>query len=135
MRWGRLFTVMACAGFVSACAPQWHFAIMGINQAANPQFCVSVRVQCAGPGVKVKAFTVYGVQPATNEHHIYWAIRAIDDVPLHRFDYGVTPKGYDQTRAPEPLQSGMIYSVGHYWFKKEGGDAVRYESTRAYGLQ
>jgi hypothetical protein len=64
--------MMAFGGFASGCVPQWHFAITGINQSANPQFCVSMQPQCAGLGVKAKVFTVYGVQPGTNENHIFW---------------------------------------------------------------
>jgi hypothetical protein len=128
--------MMAFTSFASACAPtpKWHFTITGIDQSGNPRFCVSMQPQCAGPGVKATFFTVYGVQPGTNENHIFWAIRATDDVLLHRFDYGTTPTGYREARAAEPLQANVVYSVGPYWFKQMG-EPPRYESAPAHQLK
>ena len=116
--------------FAVGCQLEWHFSIQGFDSASRPQFCISVKPKCAGEGVSLAYFEVEElvIQGASRSRRTVWQIAARTNEPLRQVTYGLTPPGWEQLTAPEPLQVGRIYEVGRYWFRlKEAGGKLSYE--------
>jgi hypothetical protein len=111
--------VLAALAPLSGCPREWHFTITGFGDAGIPQFCVSTRSNCSGSGVGLSHFDVDELPPPILEqkYRRVWGIMATSNAPLREFRYGVTPIGWKQTYAPEPLHLNTIYRVDDHWFR------------------
>ena len=118
-----LVVMTLSAIFLVACPKEWHIAIVGMEDAMSPVFCVSELSNCSGSGVGLSEFFLAAVDDAgnyTDAHGIkepMWIIEPAKDVVLNRFTYGIVPDGWRETLASKPLRIGQWYTVGTHYFK------------------
>jgi hypothetical protein len=103
-----------------ACTLEWHFSAIGLDVSNKLIFCVSKRPHCSGDGVWISDFAILEVpNPGSDtQYRPVWSIKPRGkDAKLNRITYGITPQGYIEIIAAEPLQEGKVYEVGSYRFR------------------
>lgn len=119
---------------LAGCPKERHVSIVRVDDALNPEFCVSELPDCGGSGIQLTEFFVATVDDTgkyTDAHGIrepMWIIEPTEDTILNRFVYGSAPVGWHETLPSKPLRVGQWYTVGTQYFRFDrAGSRVQVE--------